>query len=54
VPTPTASIKTKPKDSKQLIRKPSIFRLSPFGTDNEHKDLHELYAFTGEKIGEGI
>jgi hypothetical protein len=37
-----------------LRRKRSIYRRPPFGRDNEDKDLHELYAFTGEKIGEGI
>jgi len=54
VPAPTTPSKTKVGDSKLLIRKTSIFQLPPFGKDNEHKDLHELYAFTGEKIGEGI
>jgi hypothetical protein len=31
----------------------SLYRIPPLGKDNEHKDLHELYAYTGEKIGEG-
>lgn len=54
VPGPTTPSKTKLDDSKVLMRKTSIFRLPPLGKDNEHKDLHEVYAFTGEKIGEGL
>ncbi|CAF1273320.1 unnamed protein product [Rotaria sp. Silwood1] len=42
--------KEKPSD---LKRKPSFFRRPPCGTGNEDKDLHDLYTFTGEKIGEG-
>ncbi|CAF0726615.1 unnamed protein product [Rotaria sordida] len=36
-----------------LRRKQSIYRRPPCGTGNEDKDLHDLYTFTGEKIGEG-
>jgi len=54
VPGPATTSKTKPDDSRVLIRKISKFRLTPLGKDNENKDLHEVYAFTGEKIGEGL
>lgn len=49
-PTPTTPTN---KQSSNLKRKQSIYRRPPQGRDNEDKDLHELYAFTGEKIGEG-
>lgn len=39
--------------SNGIIRKKSVYRRPPLGRDNEDKDLHELYSFTGEKIGEG-
>ncbi|CAF2707256.1 unnamed protein product [Rotaria sp. Silwood2] len=42
--------KEKPND---LRRKQSIYRRPPCGKGNEDKDLHDLYTFTGEKIGEG-
>jgi hypothetical protein len=35
------------------MRKTSVYRRPPCGLDNEDKDLHELYEFTGEKIGKG-
>lgn len=41
------------KPTGDLRRKRSIYRRPPQGRDNEDKDLHELYVFTGEKIGEG-
>jgi hypothetical protein len=41
------------KPAGDFRRKRSIYRRPPQGRDNEDKDLHELYAFTGEKIGEG-
>lgn len=47
----TTSSTTKPTGD--LRRKRSIYRRPPQGRDNEDKDLHELYVFTGEKIGEG-
>jgi hypothetical protein len=50
---PTGASKTKADNLKPLARKGSIFSLTPLGKDNEQKDLHDLYAFTGEKIGEG-
>jgi len=53
----TASVNTTPSTTKttgDLRRKRSIYRRPPYGRDNEDKDLHELYVFTGEKIGEGI
>jgi hypothetical protein len=50
---PTEASKTKADNLKRLARKDSIFSLTPLGKDNELKDLHDLYAFTGEKIGEG-
>jgi hypothetical protein len=52
VVTPASPISTKPTNG--LTRTPSSFRRPPAGRDNEDKDLHELYTFTGEKIGEGI
>ncbi|CAF1112150.1 unnamed protein product [Rotaria sordida] len=36
-----------------LIRTKSIFRGTPYGKDNEGKDLHELYAFTSITLGAG-
>ncbi|CAF2511318.1 unnamed protein product [Rotaria sp. Silwood2] len=36
-----------------LIRTKSIFRRTPYGKDNEDKDLHELYAFTSITLGAG-
>ncbi|CAF3518175.1 unnamed protein product [Rotaria sp. Silwood1] len=36
-----------------LVRTKSIFRRTPYGKDNEDKDLHELYAFTGVTLGTG-
>lgn len=50
-PTPVPSANT--KQTGDLRRKRSIYRRPPIGIDNEDKDLHELYTFTGEKIGEG-
>ncbi|CAF4194667.1 unnamed protein product, partial [Rotaria magnacalcarata] len=50
-PTPATSVTT--KAAGDLRRKRSIYRRPPCGIDNEDKDLHELYTFTGEKIGEG-
>ncbi|CAF1061454.1 unnamed protein product [Adineta ricciae] len=52
VPVPTAST-TNSRSNGNLKRRQSIYRRPPQGTDNEDKDLHELYTFTGEKIGEG-
>ena len=55
--TPAGVTSTTPSTTKQtgdLRRKRSIYRRPPIGRDNEDKDLHELYVFTGEKIGEGI
>ncbi|CAF3375436.1 unnamed protein product [Rotaria socialis] len=49
--TPVTSVTT--KVASDLRRKRSIYRRPPCGIDNEDKDLHELYTFTGEKIGEG-
>jgi hypothetical protein len=49
-PTPSSS---PGKNSNGIIRKKSVYRRPPLGRDNEDKDLHELYSFTGEKIGEG-
>jgi hypothetical protein len=46
--------KTKAEQLKPLAQTPSHFISTAPGKDAEHKDLHELYAFTGEKIGEGI
>jgi hypothetical protein len=56
IPTTTNVNATPPttQSTGNLRRKRSIYRRPPFGRDNEDKDLHELYAFTGEKIGEGI
>jgi len=51
-PTP-ATPPTTTKSTGDLRRKRSIYRRPPQGRDNEDKDLHELYEFTGEKIGEG-
>ena len=42
------------KGESRLIRKKSVYRRPPCGSDNEDQDLHEIYAFTGEKIGEGF
>jgi hypothetical protein len=39
---------------KPLVGKKSLFKKSLCEKDNGNKDLHELYAFTGEKIGEGM
>ncbi|CAF1090402.1 unnamed protein product [Adineta ricciae] len=52
IPVPTASTANS-KSNGNLKRRQSIYRRPPQGTDNEDKDLHELYTFTGEKIGEG-
>jgi hypothetical protein len=53
--TTTAGVtsETSSKPTGEIRRKRSIYRRPPCGRDNEDKDLHELYAFTGEKIGEG-
>jgi hypothetical protein len=50
----TPQVPSTAKQTGDLRRKRSIYRRPPQGRDNEDKDLHELYAFTGEKIGEGI
>ncbi|CAF1366919.1 unnamed protein product [Adineta steineri] len=51
---PTSSTSTtNTKQANDLKRRRSIYRRPPQGRDNEDKDLHELYVFTGEKIGEG-
>jgi hypothetical protein len=50
----TPQVASTTKQTGDLRRKRSIYRRPPQGRDNEDKDLHELYAFTGEKIGEGI
>lgn len=54
--TTTSTITEVPvkEDSKVLARKKSTFKISPVEKDGEHKDLYQLYEFTGEKIGEGI
>ena len=49
----TPGTSTGTKQTGDLRRKRSIYRRPPTGRDNEDKDLHELYTFTGEKIGEG-
>lgn len=41
------------KGGTSLTRRKSVYRRPPCGSDNEDKDLHELYKFTGERIGEG-
>lgn len=53
IPVPTAATANS-KSNGNLKRRQSIYRRPPQGTDNEDKDLHELYTFTGEKIGEGM
>ena len=55
-PTSAANVATggQLKSPNGLMRKTSVYRRPPCGRDNEDKDLHELYAFTGEKIGEGM
>ena len=52
-PAPTTTTTPSSKPTGDLRRKRSIYRRPPYGRDNEDKDLHELYGFTGEKIGEG-
>ena len=57
-PLPTSS--TTPKDSNTtvsthtpLAKRKSSFRITPKHIDDESQDLYELYALTGETIGEG-
>jgi hypothetical protein len=50
---PIGTSKTKADQLKPLVKKSSLFISTGAEKDNEQKDLHELYALTGEKIGEG-
>ena len=50
---PTGTTKSKTDKLPALKSVPSICRISPQGKDNDQLDLHELYSFTGVKIGEG-
>ncbi|CAF1917837.1 unnamed protein product [Rotaria magnacalcarata] len=43
----------KPETLPLLSVRKSIYAKTPFGEDNEGKDLHELYRLTNEKLGEG-
>ena len=54
MPTTAGASKAKTNSLPPLTWKSSIYSLPPLGEDNEHKDLHEVYSLTGEKIGEGM
>ena len=42
------------EDLPVLFRKHSRYQRPPYEKENSDKDLHEVYSFTGEKLGEGM
>ncbi|CAF3593220.1 unnamed protein product [Adineta steineri] len=54
IPSPVeGNLPEEPSIRPRLVQKPSHFQKVPGANEAEKEDLHERYAFTGEKIGEG-